>query len=53
MRLMSLAPGLGLQDAGGGVGGRGRPVDLPLRLDDDGASPTTLQCHQQQSVVQI
>jgi putative transposase len=28
------------------------PVDLPLRLDDAGASPTTPQGQQQQNVVQ-
>ena len=49
----SAAPGLGLQDPGGGVGGRGEPVDLPLRLDDADASPTTPQGQQQQTVVHI
>ena len=29
------------------------PVDLPLRLDDPDASPTTPQGHQPQTVVQI
>ena len=29
------------------------PVDLPLRLDDAGASPTTPQGQQQQTVVYI
>ena len=31
----------------------GCPVDLPLRLDDPDASPTTPQGHQPQTVVQI
>jgi hypothetical protein len=31
----------------------GSPVDLPLRLDDAGASPTTPQGQQQQNVVYI
>jgi putative transposase len=29
------------------------PVDLPLRLDDAGASPTTPQGQQQQNVIRI
>jgi len=29
------------------------PVDLPLRLDDVGASPTTPQGQQQQNVIHI
>jgi len=29
------------------------PVDLPLRLDDTAASPTTPQGQQQQNVLQI
>ena len=37
----------GKEALSGGVGGRQSPVDLPLRLDDAGASPTTAQGLQQ------
>ena len=37
----------GKEALSGGVGGRQSPVDLPLRLDDAGASPTTPQGLQQ------
>ena len=37
----------GKEYSSGGVGSEQCPVDLPLRLDDDGASPTTPQGPQQ------
>jgi hypothetical protein len=42
--------GFGKECANGGVAGRQSPVDLPLRLDDASASPTTPQGPQQQVI---
>ena len=41
--------GCGEERANGGVSGQESPVDLPLRLDDANASPTTPQGPQQQA----
>jgi hypothetical protein len=38
------------EGSNGGVSGQGSPVDLPLRLDDANASPTTPQGPQQQVI---
>jgi hypothetical protein len=40
----------GKEGSNGGVSGQGSPVDLPLRLDDANASPTTPQGPQQQVI---